>query len=168
MSRILRSHHWFAASIRCISALLIAQDSDPKIAHSCVEYEPPSWFLGPYPNGISTRSSVFAGLTLATDRQTDHATYVAIDRILCYASRCELLLLLSMHFCLLHYTENCQGSDYEQISDTERGMTIAVGLNIITTKQAGMAHRRAPTTNLVTLCAPVALVFQECASKRWY
>jgi len=29
MSMILRKHHWFTASTRCISALLIAQHSDP-------------------------------------------------------------------------------------------------------------------------------------------
>jgi len=41
---------------------------------------PPSntWFPGPTrvlnPNGISIGSTVFAGLTSVTDRQTDHAT----------------------------------------------------------------------------------------------
>jgi len=48
------------------------------------------------PNGISLGSSVFAGLTLVsnrqTDRQTDHATCVTIDRILCYALRCGLFI----------------------------------------------------------------------------
>jgi len=41
-------------------------------------YGPPSntWFLGPtgvhFPNGISIGSAVFAGLTIVTDRPTDH------------------------------------------------------------------------------------------------
>jgi len=50
--------------------------------------EPPSntWFLGPTqvrnPNGILIGSVAFAGLTIVTDRRTDHATpFVTIGRI---------------------------------------------------------------------------------------
>ena len=47
-----------------------------------------SWFLGPTrvhnPNGISISSAVFVGLTIVTDRQTDHATSVTMGRIYVY------------------------------------------------------------------------------------
>jgi len=44
-----------------------------------------TWFTGSTrlhnPNGVSIGSAVFVGLTIVTNRQTDHATSVTVGRI---------------------------------------------------------------------------------------
>ena len=56
-----------------------------KIAHSHGDLEPPSntWFPGPTqvlnPNGSSSGTAVFAGLTSVTDRQTDRQIHRPTD-----------------------------------------------------------------------------------------
>jgi len=57
-----------------------------------IRASPNTWFLGftrvHAPNGISIGSSVFAGLTVATIRQTDRSRYTTViaGRILCYCT----------------------------------------------------------------------------------